>query len=224
MSRRVAILRPEPGNAATAARLCDAGLDPLPLPLFEVHPLDWRPPEPAAFDGLLLTSANAVRHGGAGLVALKHLPVLAVGGATAEGARALGFAVVRTGSTDVAELLNDAANFSRLLWLSGRDRTAIDHPAIAAIVPVYASEAVALSAADAAMLMGNVALIHSTRAGVQLAIELARHDISPADLQIAAISRKAAVAAGPGWNAIAIADTPDDNALIAAALPLAIDP
>jgi uroporphyrinogen-III synthase len=224
LNRRVAILRPEPGNAATAARLHHAGFDPLPLPLFDVSPLDWTPPEPADFDGLLFTSANALRHGGPGLASLHRLPVLAVGNATADAARAAGFTVARTGSTDLTDLLRDTPDFARLLWLAGRDRTAIEHPALAAIVPVYASDPIALAAADAAALRGSVALIHSARAGMQLSIELARHDIPADTVRIAAISRKAAIAAGPGWSAIAIAATPDDDALIAAASVLAIDP
>lgn len=224
MSRRVAVLRPEPGNAATAARLRDAGLDPLPLPLFRVHPLDWIPPDLSAFDGLLLTSANAVRHGGAGLAFLHGLPVLAVGSATADAARAAGFDVVHTGSTDVADLLRDAPDFTRLLWLSGQDRTRIEHPALAAIMPVYASYPVALTPAKAAKLKGSVAMVHSARAGMQLAAEMARYGIAPDAVRIAAISRKAAIAAGPGWDAIAIAAMPDDGALIAATRPLAIDP
>ena len=224
MSRRVAILRPEPGNAATTARVRDAGLEPLPLPLFAVRPLDWTPPGTAEFDGLLLTSANALRQGGAGLSSLRGLPVLAVGSATADAARAAGFAVAITGSSDVADLLRDAADFKRLLWLAGRERTAIEHPALAVAIPVYASDPVAWAAADAAAVAGSVALVHSTRAATQLAAELARHAISPASVRVAAISRKAAIAAGPGWEMVAIADTPDDDALIAAARALAIDP
>lgn len=222
MNRRVAILRPEPGNAATAMRLRDAGLEPLSLPLFEVRPLDWTPPDAAAFDGLLLTSANAVRHGGMGLDQLSGLPVLAVGSATAEIVRAAGFIVARTGSTDVAELLHDAPDFNRLLWLTGREHTAIKHPALAEAIAVYASDAIPL--ADAALLQGNVALIHSARAGMQLATELDRHAIPRATVRIAAISGKAAVGAGPGWAAVAIAAAPNDEAMIAAARPLAIDP
>lgn len=224
MSRRVAILRPEPGNAATATRLREAGLDPWPLPLFEVSPLNWAPPRPTDFDGLLFTSANALRHGGPGLASLHSLPILAVGSATADAARAAGFTVARAGSTDLADLLRDAPDFSRLLWLSGRDRTAIEHPALAAIVAVYASDPVALAAAQAATLKGSVALVHSARAGMQLAATLAGHGIARDRVRIAAISRKAAIAAGPGWDRIAIAAAPDDDALIAAARPLAIDP
>ncbi|WP_447727695.1 uroporphyrinogen-III synthase [Sphingomonas koreensis] len=224
MSRCVAILRPEPGNAATAARLRNAGLDPLPLPLFAVSALDWTPPAATAFDGLLLTSANSLRHGGAGLASLHDLPVLAVGNATADAARTAGFDVAHTGSTDVTDLLRNAPGFARLLWLAGRDRTVITHPALAAVISVYASDPLTLTAAAAAQLAGSVALIHSARAGMQLAAELARHGVLPDTVRIAAISRKAAIAAGPGWDAVAIAVTPDDDALIAAAYALAIDP
>ena len=224
MNRRVAILRPEPGNAVTMARAGHAGLDPLSLPLFTVRPSDWTSPDASAFDGLLLTSANALRHGGPGLAAFRHLPVLAVGSATAEAARAAGFTVAHTGSTDVADLLRDTDGSGRLLWLTGRERTAIEHPAIAAAVPVYASDPIPLAAADAAMLAGSVALIHSARAAIQLTAILDHHAIPRSTVRIAAISRKAAVAAGPGWGAVAIATAPNDDALIAAAKPLAIDP
>lgn len=222
LSRRIAILRPEPGNAVTAARLREVGLELLSLPLFRVRGLDWTPPNAAAFDGLLLTSANAVRHGGAGLDRLNALPVLAVGSATADAARAAGFIVARTGSSDVAELLRDAPDFGRLLWLTGRDRTAIEHPSLAAAIAIYASDAFPL--ADPALLRGTVVLIHSARAGVQLAAELDRCAVPRATVRIAAISGKAAAAAGPGWDAVAIAAAPNDEAMIAAARPLAIDP
>ncbi|MCW4462436.1 uroporphyrinogen-III synthase [Sphingomonas sp. BT-65] len=224
MSRPLAILRPAPGNAATAARVRGAGLVLLTIPLFEVTPLDWTPPDPARFDGLLLTSANAVRHGGAGLRDLLGLPVLAVGSATADIARQAGFDVVRIGTNDLTDLLADAAGFRHILWLAGRDRTAIDHPALAATLAVYASDPLPLAPADAAALRGSVALIHSARAGGQLARELARHGIAPAELRVAAISARAAEAAGSGWDAVAVAATPDDDALIAAARRLAIDP
>lgn len=224
MTRRVVILRPEPGNSATAARLSKVGLTPVPIPFFDVHPLVWPVPDPEAFDGLLLTSANAVRHGGAGLAALRSLPVLAVGAATAATAREAGFAVVHCGSTDVADLLHSARGFSRLLWLAGRERTAIEHRALAAVIPVYASEPIALVAADVAALPESVILLHSARAGERLALEARRHGIARAAIRIAAISSKTAAAVGAGWERIAIASAPDDDSLIAAALPLAIDP
>ena len=66
MTRPIAVLRPEPGNAATADRIAALGLAAIRLPLFEVRALDWAPPDPAGFDALLLTSANAPRLAGPG--------------------------------------------------------------------------------------------------------------------------------------------------------------
>ena len=67
MSRAVAVLRPEPGNAATAARIEQVGLTAIRLPLFSVRAVDWVVPDPARFDSLILTSANTPRLAGAGL-------------------------------------------------------------------------------------------------------------------------------------------------------------
>ena len=72
--RRVIVLRPEPGASETVARARRLGLDAAAIPLFEIEPLEWTAPDPEAFDGLLLTSANAVRHGGEKLQALRALP------------------------------------------------------------------------------------------------------------------------------------------------------
>ncbi len=199
-------------------------LPAISLPLFDLAPLPWTPPDPAAFDRLLLTSANALRHGGAGLAALRSLPVLAVGAATADAARAAGFDVAIAGKRDAAALLADLDPDLRLLWLSGRDRTAITHPAPWQVIAVYRADSRALTAAQTQRLTDGVALLHSARAARHLAAELDRHGVARARIRIAAISDKAADAAGPGWARVAIAATPTDDALIAAARPLAIDP
>src|SRR5690349_3328000 len=94
---RLLVLRPEPGASATAERAKALGLDPLVVPLFEVEPVEWQAPEPAGFDGLLLTSANAVRQAGVQLERLRGLKAYAVGGATAEAARKAGFDIAATG-------------------------------------------------------------------------------------------------------------------------------
>ena len=75
MTRRALVLRPEPGAAATLERLAAAGVVGEAMPLFRVLPRAWSPPA-GAFDALLLTSANAVRHGGEGLARVRHLPVV----------------------------------------------------------------------------------------------------------------------------------------------------
>jgi uroporphyrinogen-III synthase len=210
VSRPLAVLRPEPGNAATAARIEALGLRAIRLPLFAVRPLDWMPPDTAAIDALLITSANAVRHGGPGLASLRHLPVIAVGQATARAAAAAGFTVEATGEGGVHDVLWRTVG-RRLLHLSGRDVAGESGlPGIA----VYASEPVR---ADASPLNDSVALIHSPRAAARLA-ELVE---DRARVRIAAISAAAAAAAGDGWAASAVAAQPSDAAVIAAARTLA---
>jgi uroporphyrinogen-III synthase len=83
VNRPLLILRPEPGNSATRAAAQALGLDVLSYPLFEVRPLDWDAPDAAAYTGLLLTSANAVRMAGENLAQYADVPVFAVGSAAA---------------------------------------------------------------------------------------------------------------------------------------------
>lgn len=214
--RPLAVLRPEPGNAATAARIAAAGGVAIRLPLFAVRALDWTVPDPAAHDALFLTSANAVRHAGPRLAALAGLPVHAVGPATAAAAEAAGLRVAAVGAADAAALARSAAEAGvrRALHLAGRDRASAALPGVSATVAVYASEAVAV---DPAVLAGTVALVHSPRAGARLAELVAAR----AAVAVAALSAPAAEAAGAGWARIAVAAAPDDAALVAAALRLA---
>ena len=209
MTRPLAVLRPQPGNAATAARVEATGLVAIRLPLFLVTPVTWNVPDPAQYEALLITSANAVRYGGAQLERLLSLPVFAVGEATARAARDAGFHVEHVGSDD-ARAVRSSAGASRLLHLAGRDRidAAVD------TVTLYASDPIAV---NVERLIDSVALVHSARAAARLA------ELAPdrARIAVAAISASAAGAAGDGWRAVSIADTPTDAALIAAARVLA---
>ena len=65
--RKLLLLRPEPGLSASAERARALGLEVIACPLFAIEPVEWEAPDPADYDALLLTSANAVRHGGHGL-------------------------------------------------------------------------------------------------------------------------------------------------------------
>lgn len=224
MTRPIVILRPAPGGSATAERVRAAGLDPILLPLFAVAPLDWTPPDPAAFDALLLTSANAARHAGAGLARIAGLPVLAVGPETSDAAAQVGLRVIECGSQGVAALLAGVPGSQRLLWLAGRDRTGVDHPAVRMTIAVYANDAIRWTPEQAAQLPGTVAMVHSARATRQLAAQLDVHLIPRSSIRIAAISARAADADGHGWNRVAVAAESSDAALIAAAGRLAIDP
>lgn len=214
--RAVAVLRPEPGNAATAMRADAAGFAVLRLPLFAIVPLAWTPPDPSDHDALVLTSANAVRHAGPALAPIAALPAIAVGEQTAAAARAAGLAVTAIGTSDAAALaaLLTARGIIRALHLGGRDRTAI--AGVSHAVAVYASEPIAMAAADLARIAGYIALLHSPRAARRLGILLDGAGLARADVTLAAFSPAIAAAAGPGWCRIAVAAAPTDAALFAA--------
>ncbi|WP_010542763.1 uroporphyrinogen-III synthase [Sphingomonas elodea] len=219
MSRPIAVLRPEPGNRITAAAIEGRGRTAIRLPLFATRPLSWRVPDPAAFDALILTSANAVRLAGSGLDALRGLPVHAVGDATASAARRAHFDVVSVGQAGAAALVEQAgaAGVRRALHLAGQERTLDAGGIVAEIVPVYASEPLPIAPEAVAALAGSIALVQSARAGERLA------ELVPdrGAIVLAAISAAAAAGAGTGWRAVAIAPRPETEALIDLAIALA---
>ena len=217
--RRVVVLRPEPGASETVARARELGLDAVAIPLFEVEAVEWTAPEAGGFDGLLLTSANAIRHGGDQLQSLRGLPVYAVGKATSEAAREAGFDVKAVGDAGVDRLLGSIEPDLKLLHLCGGDRKAPERTKqeITA-VPVYRARA--LAEPDLGAVGDSVALIHSPRAGRRLA-ELVEDRRT---IAIAAISDAAAEAAGDGWQIVEAAEKPADEALLAVAARLCNKP
>jgi uroporphyrinogen-III synthase len=211
---RVLVLRPEPGASATLRRARERGLDAVAIPLFEIEPVAWQAPQPFGFDGLLLTSANAVRSGGEQLQKLRGLPVYAVGEATAEAARQGGFDIASTGDADIRRLLDSIDPDLKLLHLAGEDRVERGESSQEIrTVTVYRSRA-----KEDVQLRGvaeSVALIHSPRAArrfAKLTDGRAKESIA-----IAAISLAAADAAGTGWARVEAADIPTDEALLALA-------
>lgn len=213
--RPIAILRPEPGASVTYEKAAAQGLHPIKLPLFAVDAVAWSPPDDlSGFDGLLVTSANAIRQGGPGLDRLKALPVYAVGPATAEAAREAALEVAKVGPANVRGLLRAIDPDLKLLHLAGEDR--IDPRRVwqaITVLPVYRSRAIEI---DPAPIDGSVALVHSPRAGARLA-EIARDRSS---ITIAAISRGAAQACGDGWQKVSAIARPSDFALLALAARL----
>jgi uroporphyrinogen-III synthase len=183
------------------------GADVRLMPLFAVVPVPWEAPDPAGFDGLVLTSANAVRHGGEELQKLKSLPVHAVGAATADLARAAGFTVTSVGDGGAERMQMPAGQ--RLLHLAGRD-----HRAVAAARTIIVYEVRALDEPPGLPAIADaVFAVHSPRAGARLA-ELAG---DRSRFAIAAISPAAAEACGPGWQCVRAATEPTDEALLALA-------
>lgn len=210
----VIVLRPEPGNAATMARLAAAGVSASAVPLFLVEPLPWQAPAAASFDALLLTSANAVRMAGSGLGMLTGLPVWCVGATTATAARAVGLTVTRVGDAGIAALIADSSD--RLLWLCGEDRTYLPLVAEARVtsVPVYRASERTID--TMAFSRPCIALLHSARAAQQLSALVPDRAV----VAIVAISPAVAAAAGDGWANCIAASKPDDAEMVAIAAKL----
>jgi uroporphyrinogen-III synthase len=215
MKRGALVLRPEPGAGRTVAALAARGVAALACPLFEVRACAWEMPDLSRFDAVVLTSANAVRHGGDGLATLRGMPVYAVGGATAAAATAAGLSVVDVGDDDAIALVNRlaAAGVGRVLHLAGRDHRTVSHPA-ANIEHCIIYEAVETHVPQhfRQLLAENpVILLHSPRAAARLA------DLVPKGrdaLSLIAISDNCAAAAGTGWQDVAIAAKKRDDAMI----------
>lgn len=212
--RKLLLLRPEPGLSASRERARALGLETITCPLFRIEPVAWAAPDPTAFDGLLLTSANAVRVGGPDLRRFRQLPVYAVGAATAEAAREAGFEVEVIGATNVADLLDSLPPTLRLLHLAGQDRRDLPGGHLVTQVIVYRSAAIE----DPGLppLKGLVVAVHSPRAGARIA-ELAE---KRSETAIAAISEAAAAACGQGWERVEAAAEPNDPSLLALAARL----
>ena len=190
------------------------GLDVIACPLFRIEPIEWIAPDPVQYDGLLLTSANALRQAGPEIEAMRALPVYAVGAATAEAAEQAGLRVAVVGRRDIGELLGALPEPLKLLHLAGEHRREVDSIHSIDRITVYRSAVIhdpGLPGLD-----DLVVAVHSPRAGARLA-ELANERGATI---IAAISPAAAQACGEGWQAVAVADAPDDSSLLALAASL----
>ena len=155
-------------------------------------------------------------------------PTFVVGDATARAAATAGLIVRHIGHGDGAALAAAAASagIGRMLHLCGREHRPLRGSIEVTDCPVYAAEARhhLPPAAVEAISRGAVVLLHSPRSaalfsGLADAAGLARDRIL-----LAAISANAAASAGAGWNTIAIADQPNDDALLAAALAMCDHP
>ena len=206
---RVLILRPEPGNGATARAVEAMGLEPVCVPLFEVVPRPWSPPDPVDFGLVVLTSAAAPRHGGTALKRYTHLPLVAVGEATALAARAAGFDDIRVG-TGGAEELRDLCGDAAVLHLVGADHLPLNVAGTVTTRLVYEARQRALSPWETTRLASPLALLHSSRAAAVFA-SLAT---SRAATTIVAISLTAADACGSGWASVHVAGAPREHAML----------
>ncbi|RZJ17193.1 MAG: uroporphyrinogen-III synthase [Brevundimonas sp.] len=221
--RRVWITRARPGAARTADRLTEMGFEPLVAPLLAIHPIPdalATAPDLTTAAALAFTSPNGVAAFAALTPLLRDRPVFAVGDATAEAARAAGFADARSAGGDIhalARLIDESwAADSGLILNPGPRRPAGDlshlMPGLMiAALPVY--EAVETGAAPPDAF--EAVLIHSPRGAEALRATLPAG--AAKDRLAVCISPTAAVPlAALSFAEIRIADTPDELAMLAA--------
>lgn len=223
MTSQLIVLRPEPGAATTAQRAEQAGWAVTVLPLFEIAPLAWNPPDPTAFDAVLMTSANSARFGGSGLARYRELPLYAVGARTAEAARENGFKAVISGDAGGAEMADQlrADGFTRIFHPSGETVRPFDEKALEVThMPVYAARPVTPPDLAAVIEDDAILFVHSPRAGRHLDALCRAQGFARGTRSLVAISSAALTEAGTGWHAAIAAERPTDNAMLAAASSL----
>lgn len=220
---KLLIIRPQPGGDATAKRAKTLGIETTVIPLFEVRSVAWVMPANQTYDAVMITSANALVHGGAELRQLGDLPVLAVGASTAKRARAIGLDVTVTGELGVGALLETAAgqNFKSILWLTGAEHIAVNAPVTLNVdcIVVYEAHSLPPPATLATALRSPmITALHSPRAACVFSEMCNDLGIDKSRQSLAVFSPAIAKAAGLGWRCIAVAAHPNDAALLSVAL------
>lgn len=213
-SRAVLVLRPQPGLAATLAGAQALGLPAQGAALAQIVPVAWGAPDPAEIDALLIGSANVFVHGGAALEALQDKPCHVVGKATADAARAAGFAVAATGEGGLQKVLDAIAPPARLLRIAGEEHIPLfPQPGVTITTRIaYRSEALAL---DRTLIEGGaIVLLHSAATARHFASECQRLGVDQSRITLAALGPRIAAAAGGGWHAVHVAPAPNDAALL----------
>jgi uroporphyrinogen-III synthase len=216
---RIWITRAQPEADATAERLRALGHAPVVGPVLKVEPAGAAP----SLDGvgaLAFTSRNGVRAFSA-LSRERDLPVFTVGDATAEAARAAGFAEVASASGDVAALAELVA--SRKASLKGAvlhaapEEPAGDLAAALAARGVTATTQAVYRTAPADFVLPpdlDVVLIHSAKAARRLAQDAALTTAAPAMTALCISPAAAAPLQGLGFREVLSAPEPSEAALL----------
>ncbi|KIU50077.1 MULTISPECIES: uroporphyrinogen-III synthase [Bradyrhizobium] len=234
----ILVTRPHPDNDTTVATLRDRGFEALSAPLLRFEPLPFHDDADADYDGVILTSANALRSLDLTASRLLPLPLFAVGAHTADAARAAGFDRVIVAKGDAVSLRDlvlaqvkagKLTASATLLYLAGADLsrdlagelgthglTVVTHTtyrmAPVAALPRQASEA----------FMANriSAVLHYSRRSAQAFLETVRADgIEISALAVPQCCISAAVAAvlhDAGATKVVVAARPDETALLEA--------
>lgn len=214
--RRVWVTRARPGADRTAERLTAMGWTPVIQPLLAIRSLPQPEPDLTPFTALVFTSRNGVA-AFAALTPRRDRPVFTVGDATAEAARAAGFAVVLSADGaigDLAALLLAHMGPDDRVLAAVAARPVADLGALLAgriaveSLAVYDAVDTGAPAPDAV----DAVLIHSPRAGEALA---ALRPADAADWTVIAISAQAAAPLAPlGIADLRIAPHPSDGPML----------
>lgn len=237
------IVRPEPGASAMVDRLATLGVSAIAAPSTEIRRtgrLDPRQLDDAQV--VAFTSAAAARLAGEDLhaAAVRDLPALCVGAATAAAARAAGFRAVRSVDGTADDLAHALARLKRtdgsVVHIAGRDVSAVLSGLVAQIsapfgtsvkvhrIVIYAAERCAAppDAARRALVEGRVgaAVFLSARA-----VEAFLRLLDPAERRairaaagVVISERVAAAARTAQFRQLLVADKPDEDATIEAVL------
>jgi uroporphyrinogen-III synthase len=236
----VLVTRPQGDGETTADSLRSRGFEVLLAPVLRFEVLPFQDEDAADYDGVIVTSANALRAVAAQLAghALLKLPVFAVGEHTAAAAREAGFGEVFSADGDATALyelvcahvkakkLKKAAS---LLYFAGADLSRdlageLGEAGITVITrTTYRMSPVATlprRVCEAFMTGGIEAVLHYSRRSARAFLDAARAEgleISALALPHCCISAAvAAVLREAGATQVATAASPDENALLEA--------
>ena len=226
----VLITRPEPGASDTAQRVSALGYRPVLAPMLEIRPLRAALPPSGNVQAVLATSGNAIP---ALPASHKHLPLFAVGEATATRARDAGFSEVASADGDSSALVELVSRSCRpsagpLLFTCGKDQGmelagglrkrgfSVVRRVVYAAAPVGGLP----SAARHELTSGGIAAAlffsaETARHCVHLLLTEQLHD-TVRSVDALAIGQRAAVALQPlPWRRTRLAAQPNQDAMLA---------
>lgn len=131
----------------------------------------------------------------------------------------MGLKIAAVGKAGIAPFLKQIPHDLKLIHMVAEDR--LEYRLIwQKVEPVTIYKSGKIEHGDWKALNGNVAMVHSPRAGKRLA-EIADDKGS---ISVVAISKQAAEACGDGWKTIVHSENPDDRQMVALAAKLCDNP
>ncbi|APG61502.1 hypothetical protein LPB140_00080 [Sphingorhabdus lutea] len=218
---RLLITRPEPGASSTLKLAQQMGMDAVKFPFFEIAPHIWDAPPAADFDAIMLTSANALRHGGEKLRQYIALPAYCVGQSTANLAQQMGFDIAHVGRGGAASImpLLRAHHRRHIFCPSGGHRAILTDEQTSGLTlfpaSLYMAQRVNMtSAMIEAIKQADIISIYSARAAQYLSEISKQYEIDLSGKFIAALSHQIAAAMGDNSLQYIIPEYPDDEKIL----------